>query len=173
VLVVAGGGGSDRPSVQTLQAAATAAGCTYKEFPEEGRNHVTTPRTPKDYKTNPPTSGDHNPNPAADGEYPAGNEPPIGNWVHTLEHGRVILQYKPGSSTATIAALQALFKEPVLSSGASYHMVIMQNNTGMPFQTAAVAWRHYLGCKDAAPRTIKAMQIFRDHFVDKGPEFIP
>jgi len=172
-LAVAGGGGSDRPDESAIKAEATAAGCVYKSFPEEGRNHVTTTRTPANYKTNPPTSGDHNPNPASDGEYAAGNEPALANWLHTLEHGRVLLQYKPGSSTATVAAMQSLFKEKVLDSGASNHIVLMQNNTKMPFATAAVGWRHYLGCKDAAPATVKAMRTFRDHFVDKGPEFIP
>jgi hypothetical protein len=174
VLAVAGGsGGAARPGESAVATAAAAAGCVYKSFPEEGRGHVTTTLTAKNFKTNPPTSGNHNPTPAQDGEYPAGNEPAIENWVHTLEHGRVILQYKPGSSTATVNALKKLYKEPVLDSGGSYHMVLMQNNTKMPFATAAVAWRHYVGCKDASPASIKAMRTFRDRFVDKGPEFIP
>jgi len=174
VLALSGGGSaSDRPSEAAVKTAATAAGCTYKAYPDEGRGHVATTRTAANYKTNPPTSGDHNPNPAPDGNYAAGNEPAIENWIHTLEHGRVILQYKPGTSTSDVSALTKLFQQPVLDSGASYHMVLMQNDSKMTFQTAAVAWRHYVGCKDASPATIKAMTVFRDRFVDKGPEFIP
>jgi hypothetical protein len=172
-LAVVGGGGSNRPDDTAVKAAATAAGCTYKAFPEEGRGHVTTTLTPKNFKTNPPTSGNHNPNPAQDGEYAAGSEPKIENWVHTLEHGRVILQYTPNAPAGTVTALQRLFREPVLDSGNSYHMLLMQNNTNMPFETAAVAWRHYMGCKDAGPASVKALRTFRDRFVDKGPEFIP
>jgi hypothetical protein len=172
VLALAGGGGGNRPSEAAVKAAATAAGCVYKSFPEEGRGHTTLPRTPANYKTNPPTSGDHNPNPAADGSYPAGGEPALANWVHTLEHGRIILQYVPGSPPATVTALQKLFAEPVAGSGASYHMVLMQNNTKMPFKTAAVAWRHYVGCTGATPAAIRAMRMFRDLLVDKGPELI-
>ena len=172
-LAVAGGGGSNRPSEAAVKTAATAAGCVYRSFPEEGRGHTAAVRTPANYKTNPPTSGDHNPDPAPDGLYPSGNEPALGNWVHTLEHGRILLQYAPDAPAADVTALTNLFKEKVLDSGASYHMVLMRNNTKMPFTTAAVAWRHYVGCKDASPATIAAMRTFRDHFVDKGPEFIP
>jgi hypothetical protein len=174
VLAVAGGKSSkERPSEASLVSSAQAAGCTYKTFPEEGRNHVTAKRTPADYKTNPPTSGDHNPNPAPDGLYPPGNEPAIENWVHTLEHGRVLLMYKPGTPQATVNALQKLYEEPVLDSGSSYHMVLMQNNTRMPFQTAAVAWRRYVACNNLSPKALAAMRVFRDRYVDQGPEFIP
>jgi hypothetical protein len=174
VLALAGGGSDNtRPTEAALRAAARTAGCTYKAFPSEGRNHVTQPRTAADYKTNPPTSGDHNPTPAPDGLYPAGNEPAIANWVHTLEHGRVLLMYKPGAPQANVAALQKLFEEDVLGSGKSYHMVLMQNNSNMPFQTAAVAWQHYVGCKDAGPAAVEAMRTFRDRYVDQAPERIP
>jgi hypothetical protein len=175
VVLAAAGGGSDknRASEADVTSAAKAAGCVYKTSPEEGRTHVTQKLTVADYKTNPPTSGNHNPTPAPDGQYPAGNEPAIENWVHTLEHGRVLLMYKPGAPQAAVDALQTLYEQPVLGSGKSYHMVLMQNNTNMPFQTAAVAWRHYVGCKNASPATIVAMRKFRDRYVDKGPEFIP
>ena len=174
VLAVTGGESSkDRPSDGAVTSAAKAAGCVYKAFPEEGRTHVTQKRTPANYKTNPPTSGDHNPNPAADGLYPPGNEPAIENWVHTLEHGRILLMYRPGSPQATVSALQKLFGEPVLDSGASYHMVVMENNTKMPFRTAAVAWRHYVGCSGVSPAALTAMRKFRDRWVDQAPELIP
>jgi hypothetical protein len=172
-LAVTGGGSSSRPAEAAVKADAAAAGCAYRSFPSEGRGHTTAPRTPANYKTNPPTSGDHDPNPAQDGLYPSGNEPGIGNWVHTLEHGRILLQYASDAPAADVTALTKLFNEPVLDSGNSYHMVLMRNNTKMPFKTAAVAWQHYLGCKDAGPASLKAMRTFRDRFVDKGPEFIP
>ncbi len=174
VLVLAGGGGSaDRPGEAAVKSAATAAGCVYKSFPDEGRGHTANPRTPADYKTNPPTSGDHNPDPAQDGLYASGNEPAIGNWIHTLEHGRILLQYATEAPQASVAALTKLFQEPVLGKDKSYHEALMRNNTNMPFQTAAVAWRHYVGCKSTTPAATAAMRKFRDRFVDKGPELIP
>jgi Protein of unknown function (DUF3105) len=174
VLAIAGGGkDGNRTSNAAVAAAAKTAACEYKSFPSEGRGHVNNPRTAADYKTNPPTSGDHNPNPAPDGIYPSGNEPAIENWVHTLEHGRVLLMYKPGAPQESIAALEKLYEENVLDSGNSYHMVLMQNNSKMRFQTAAVAWQHYIGCNDLSPTALEAMRKFRDRFVDQGPEFIP
>lgn len=174
VLALAGGGkGTERATDTAVISAARAAGCVAKTFPDEGAGHVNDRRTASDYKTNPPTSGDHNPTPGPDGLYPPGNEPAIENWLHTLEHGRVILMYKSGAAAETVTALQRLYEEPVLGKAASYHMLLMRNNTKMPFQAAAVGWRHYVGCNDVGPAAIKALRAFRDRYVDKGPELVP
>src|ERR671936_2660231 len=109
-VVVLAGGGSGNDSVDTtkLAADAKAAGCTFRSFPSEGRTH--TSGTVK-YKTNPPTSGNHNPTPAQDGIYAPGNEPAPENWVHSLEHGRILFQYKPGTPASDIAKLQKVAQE--------------------------------------------------------------
>jgi hypothetical protein len=167
-----GDGGADVDDAQ-LRSTAAAAGCVYRAFPNEGRDHVTDARTTADYKTNPPTSGAHNPTPAADGLYVAGNEPPIANWVHTLEHGRVLIQYRPGTRQPVVAQLERLFNEDVKGSGGAYHSVLMRNNTKMPFQVAAVAWRHYMACREFTPKSIGALRTFRRALIDKGPETIP
>jgi Protein of unknown function (DUF3105) len=173
VLVIAGGGGDDGRDETNLTAAAKTAGCTVKSFPDEGAAHVPQKLTIKDFKTNPPTSGDHNVTPAPDGVFAPGNEPEIENWVHTLEHGRILFQYKPGTPTARIGQLQTLFNEPVLDSGNGYHSVLMQNNTKMPFAVAAVAWRHYVGCPEFTDQSLAALRAFRELYVDTAPEKIP
>ena len=163
------------PEQQTsnVDDAAKAAGCTLQHPPIEGRGHEAKDFKPSDYKTNPPTSGAHNPTPAADGLYVAGNEPAIENWVHTLEHGRVLLQYRPGTGAPVVGQLQNLFNEDVKGSGNGYHSVLMQNNSNMPFQVAAVAWRHYMGCRAFSPKSIEALRTFREALIDKAPEKIP
>jgi hypothetical protein len=170
-----GGGGGDGPKIDDAKLKSTAAesGCVYRAFPSEGRDHVTTTRTAADYKTNPPTSGAHNPNPAGDGLYVAGNEPPIENWVHTLEHGRVLFQYRPGTSQPVVKQLEQLFNENVKGSGGAYHSVLMRNNSKMPFQVAAVAWQHYMACRQFTPKSIGALRTFRTALIDKGPETVP
>jgi hypothetical protein len=177
VAVSSGGGGrgDNGPDIDDAQLKSTAAAssCVYRAFPSEGREHVTATRTAADYKTNPPTSGAHNPNPAADGLYVAGNEPEIENWVHTLEHGRVLLQYRPGTSQPVVKQLEQLFTEDVKGSGGAYHSVLMRNNSKMPFQVAAVAWRHYMACREFTPKTIGALRTFRNALIDKGPETVP
>jgi Protein of unknown function (DUF3105) len=186
VVAVAAGGGSsssDGPSpsdsasssvklpvrkTTDLAAAAKAAGCVVKSFPLEGRDHTTAKVT---YHTNPPTSGNHNPDPAEDGFYPNG-APPKERFVHALEHGRVEMQWKPGTPQNVIDTLQALFNEP-LKGKAGYHQLLFENNTGMPFQVAASSWQHYLGCPKWNENVIDAIRAYREQYVDKGPEFIP
>jgi hypothetical protein len=168
-----GGGGDANVDSAKLAAAAKRAGCVYGSFPDEGRDHSAKKLTAADYKTNPPTSGTHNPTPAGDGLYVAGNEPEIENWVHTLEHGRVLFQYKPGTKPDVVAQLTKLFNEDVAGSGGAYHSVLMQNNSNMSAQIAAVAWRHSMTCAQFTPQTIDALRTFRDELIDKGPETVP
>ncbi|HWI07632.1 MAG TPA: DUF3105 domain-containing protein [Solirubrobacteraceae bacterium] len=178
VAVSGGGGGADDDGGADVDAGrlkdvAQSSGCVYRAFPDEGQDHVTEPLTEADFKTNPPTSGAHSPEPAPDGLYVAGNEPEIVNWVHTLEHGRVIFMYRPGVDRAVVTQLEALFNEDVKDSGGAYHSVLMRNNTKMPFEVAAVAWRHYMACREFTPKSIEALRVFREELVDKGPESVP
>jgi hypothetical protein len=173
VLAVAGSGGDDGRDTGDLVAAAAAADCTVRNFPDYGAGHVTKELKASDFKTNPPTSGDHNVNPAPDGVYAPDNEPKIENWVHTLGHGRILFMYKKGTPNGRIAQLQNLYNEPVLDSGNGYHSVLMQNNTEMPFAVAAVAWRHYVGCTEFTDRSIAALRAFRETYVDTAPEQVP
>ena len=175
VVFAVGSGGGDADSVDDddLANAAEAAGCVYRAFPEEGREHTADEVTAEDFETNPPTSGTHNPTPAQDGIYAPGNEPAIENWVHTLEHSRIIFQYKPGTDPSAVTQLTALFNEDVAGSGGGYHSVLMQNNSGMEPQVAAVAWRHYMTCDEFTDQTIDAFRQFREALVDEGPEVVP
>lgn len=169
VVALAGGGGSDKVDASNLAADATAAGCTYKSYPSEGREHTTGKVR---YKTNPPTSGKHNPTPAQDGIYAPGNEPSPENWVHSLEHGRVLFQYKPGTPQNQVAQLQKLAEEE-LNGTAGYHVLMFQNNTKMPAQFALVAWTKSLTCNALNSKSEDVMRAFRKAFTDKGPELIP
>jgi hypothetical protein len=171
IAVVALAGGSKGGSADTgnLAANATAAGCTFKSYKSEGRDH--TSKKVK-YKTNPPTSGPHNPVPAQDGIYAPGNEPAPENWVHSLEHGRVLFQYKPGTPAADVNKLRSLVDEEVNGSG-GYHALLFQNNTNMPTQYALVAWTKSLTCEKLTTKSEDVMRQFRKAFTDKGPEFIP
>ncbi len=173
VLALAGGGGDDDARDKgDLTAAAKSAGCVVRSFPDEGANHVEKDLKASDYKTNPPTSGDHNVTPAQDGVYATGNEPEIKNWLHTLEHGRILFMYKEGAPAGRIAALQNLFNEESLGKPA-YHSALMQNNSEMPFEVAAVAWRKYVGCEKYSDGALAALRAFRDVNVDKAPEQVP
>jgi hypothetical protein len=170
LLALGGGGGNDSSvDVTKLTADAKAGGCTFKQWPAEGRTHTPDKVT---YKTNPPTSGNHNPTPAQDGIYRAGNTPPKENFVHSLEHGRIEFQYKPGTPAGDVAKLRALAEES-LEGSAGYHVLLFENNTDMPTQFAATAWTKSMTCSSVSPAAINAMREFRTAYTDKGPEFIP
>jgi Protein of unknown function (DUF3105) len=187
VLVVAGIGGSgggDKttdPSklaanvklppqqVSDLGTAAKAAGCKVTNPPIEGRTHETKKFTAADYKTNPPTSGAHFPQWYDDGIYQPGDVPNLGMLVHTLEHGRIDVQYRPGTPKTTVQQLEALLGE----EDDGYHMLLFQNTTKMPYEVAATAWGHLLACPQMNPKVFDAIRTFRERYIDQGPEQVP
>jgi hypothetical protein len=169
LLALGGGGGDGVASASQIRADAQAAGCAFREFPSEGRDH-TSDRVR--YRTNPPTSGAHNPLPAPDGVYKPGNEPNKENWVHTLEHGRVLFQYAPGTPQAQVDQLTDLAQEE-LEGTEGYHTLVFQNNTGMRAKFAAVAWTRSVTCDRLDDASLDVMRKFREAYTDKAPEFIP
>jgi hypothetical protein len=180
-IAAAAGGGGDSNSVSPsasnipnkpvpatkltdLDAAAKAAGCTVKTFASEGRSHVDGQVA---YKTNPPTSGNHNATPSDDGTYAPGQTPAKENYVHTLEHGRIEIQYAPDTVPTRIGQLQTLMDED------SYHALLFENNTRMPYAVAATAWTHLLGCKKFTGQSFDAIRAFRKRYTDQAPEAVP
>jgi Protein of unknown function (DUF3105) len=149
--------------------AAKAAGCTLTNPEFEGQNHEDKQFKASDYQTNPPTSGNHTPDWYDDGVYEPGTTPSLGMLVHTLEHGRIDVQYKPGTPADVVAKLDALLAEQ--SNG--YHMLLFQNTTGMDAQIAATAWGHSLTCPKFNDQVFDALRTFRNQFIDKGPEDVP
>jgi len=161
----------DPPPVKTktLVAAARAAGCTLENPPEQGVEHEQREFTEADYNSNPPTSGTHFPTWYEDGVYAPGTTPELGRLVHALEHGRIEIQYQPGMPAATVGRLEKLVDQ--LDSG--YHMLLFENATKMPYEIAATAWGHLLGCPKMNDQVFDALRAFRKNYVDKGPEIVP
>ena len=145
-----------------LRPAAQAAGCTVRDLEEEGNQHV---GGPVQYRSNPPTSGNHAAEPAEDGAYTSA--PAKEALVHSLEHGRVVMQFRPGAPEEVRGGLKALFDED------PYQMVLVPNETNMPFEVAATAWRHLLGCPRMNDRVYDALRAFRDEYRGRGPEPVP
>jgi Protein of unknown function (DUF3105) len=186
VAVVAGTGGGDseaeapraaseaeiaqlpRQQTSDYQAAAEAAGCTLSNPTYEGAGHQDKEFKPSDYQTNPPTSGPHTPIWYQDGIYAPGDVPDLGQLVHTLEHGRINVQYKPGTPAKTVSQLEALLAE---QSG-GYHMLLYENTTNMDAQVAATAWTHSLTCPAMNDKVFDAIRTFRARYIDKGPETV-
>jgi hypothetical protein len=177
VAVAAGGGGggsgdsalgfstkakiSATPPVEKipdLQQAAKAAGATLDNPPIEGRTHVT---GKVKYHTNPPTSGNHYPIPQEDGVYT--KTPPFTHLVHTLEHGRIEIQYNPSIDPKRIAQLGGLYNDD-----RSYTLLFP--NARMPYAVAVTAWGHLAGVKKVTDATFDLIRDFKRRYQGTAPE---
>jgi hypothetical protein len=99
--------------------------------------------------------------------------------VHALEHGRVILWFRPSATPKVRGQLKALFDEsPEL-------LVLTPNTTGMPYEVAASAWSgdrgaspaprevgYVLGCPRMSDSVLDALRAFIAEHRGKGPERI-
>jgi hypothetical protein len=152
-----------------INEAAEAAGCKLTNATFEGASHEEKEFTPADYQTNPPTSGNHTPDWYDDGIYVPGTTDSLGMLVHTLEHGRINIQYKEGTPAATVEELEALYA----SMNEGYHLMLYQNTTGMDAQVAATAWTQSLTCPEMNDEVFDAIRTFTQRYIDKGPETVP
>jgi hypothetical protein len=191
VLLVAGGGGGGGggtkgtdllPSggtvptrrVSDLTTAARAGGCVLRRQRATSRQHITNLHQRVHYSTNPPSSGRHYEFPAQEGAY--SKAPPDVAAVHSLEHGRVDIWFKPSLARSKRADLKALFDEEK-----GYQLLLMPR-PNMPYQMAATAWGrdptpngtgYLLGCSTLTDRGFDALRDFIDAHRGQGPEPVP
>lgn len=162
--------GTAPPAVQNLdlESSAAAAGCTLRlNLPDEGNTHLEPGSKAPKYRTNPPTSGDHvaPPYQQADGAY--AEAPESIQFLHSLEHGRIEVQYAPDLPEADQLALKGVFDES--PSG-----MLLFPNSDMPYAVAATAWTQLMGCKRyEGAKTLDAIRNFRDQYRGRGPEAVP
>ena len=165
------------PAAKTtnLAAAAKAAGCTTLDTPDAiartdaNRTHEQ-PGTKIKYATNPPSYGPHYPAPASDGEYKQADLPATPYLVHALEHGRIEYQYQPSLPAGGVKQLEALFNEQDGQWSSGQMLLLYPNATNMPYQVAATAWGHVMGCKTFNQGVFDAFRAFRLKYTDQGPE---
>ncbi len=161
--------GTPPPAVELgdLVAAAREAGCELQQdLPDEGATHLNPSKDdlPK-YKTNPPTSGDHYPVPVADGAFL--DTPSPGNYVHSLEHGRIQVQYSPDLPEEDQLALKGVFDE-------NRPGMVLFPNPDIEGELAVVAWTQLMSCETfEGAATLDAIRAFRNTYLGRGPEAIP
>jgi hypothetical protein len=161
--------GTTPPAIQQadLEEAAKVADCDLQlDLPDEGNSHLKPNEDPPEYETNPATSGDHivPPLQASDGAYADPVEPI--NAVHSLEHGRVIIQYDPELPESDQLMLKGVFDESPAG-------MLMFPNPDMPYEVAVTAWTQLAGCKTYSDGTIDVIRDFRDTYRGQGPEPVP
>jgi hypothetical protein len=141
--------------VVNLQQAAKQAGCVLRlKLKDEGHTHIPAGSEAPDYKTNPPTSGNHvePPYQQADGAY---SEMPLPiDMVHSLEHGRMEIQYSPDLPEEAQLELKGLYET-------MYGGTLLFPNTEMPYEAAATTWTNLIGCKKyEGAKTLDAIAAF-------------
>lgn len=141
--------------ITNLAAAAKAAGCDLRlHLKDEGHEHIPPGSPTPDYKTNPPTSGAHvePPYQQADGAY--SETPEEIDYVHSLEHGRMEIQYAPGLPEKDQLALKGLYDT-------MYGATLLFPNGKMPYKVAATTWTNLLGCPTyEGAKTLDAIRAF-------------
>jgi hypothetical protein len=168
------GGSVPEQRVTDLAAAARAARCDLDSFRADSRDHTADLSERVSYKSNPPTSGKHFQTPAEDGAY--SEAPAAQELVHSLEHGRVVIWFKPSLPREQRANLRSLFEED------DYQMLITPDPDRMKYAVAATAWSadpaplgtgRLLGCPRITPQVYDALRAFRDEHRGNGPEPVP
>jgi len=164
--------GTEPPTVVNgdLTGAANVAGCDLQtNLPDEGNTHFTDEDKVVEHKTNPPTSGDHYSNPRevgsgalADGAFL--ETPNVNRTVHSLEHGRINIQYSPDLPEEDQLALKGVFDSDRPG-------VNLFPNADMPYDVAVTAWTNLVGCETyEGVATLDVVRAFRDAYRGQGPE---
>jgi len=132
-----------------------------KEMPIEGSEHVAE-GTDISYQSNPPTSGRHWPAPLRDGVYD--KEKPDQAVVHSLEHGRIWISYKP--------SIPEEAKQALLELARSRSLVILTPREKNETDIALVGWQRLdaFNLDGAAAFDQKRIFDFISRYANKGPE---
>jgi hypothetical protein len=143
---------------QRLEGVLTSGSCQVDTRSDSGSDHIPNAT----YKVDPPSGGDHEPVAAQPGIYKPGEVPSDGKLVHAMEHGYVILWYRPGD-TKLMSDVEDL--------GDRYSDVtLVIPRTSMDVPVAATAWHRRLLCPSFDE---KALEEFIEAYQGKGPEKIP
>jgi hypothetical protein len=107
--------------------------------------------------TNPPVTGRRvERTTATDGSHIGRSTPSINSTIHSLLHGRVLIQYRPGLPETEVRALDQLVKSD------PDRVVGFTNQTRMTAPVAATAYLSLLTCPRVTPATLHALRVFRD-----------
>lgn len=115
------------------------------------------------YNTNPPTSGPHYPPPVAPidpGFYSNDIEPE--KVVHNLEHGEIVIWYKPDAPQSTIDDIQKVTEQQPAAT-----VAVPWNDIASGKELVLTAWGHLQPCVEVSQDVV---DHFRTLYQGKGPE---
>jgi hypothetical protein len=134
-----------------------------RSYPSEGIRHVDRGRD-VEYDTYPPTSGPHYDGTVAAGFYD--ETPAMGDVVHTLEHGAVVIYYDPDALTES--AEESLRAWANAHTGTWRSVVVVPHARSDPEAPYVLtAWRHLLRMDEYDATVVRA---FLAEYLGRGPE---
>lgn len=138
-----------------LKDAADRAGCELLlHLRDEGHKHLPPSAPTPDYRTSPPNSGNHfeSPYQQADGAY--AESPPQAAVVHSLEHGRLAIEYRPTLPEDEQRELLGLYRS-------MWAGTLIFPYSDMSSEIAAVTWTNLLLCNQyRGTLTLEAIRAF-------------
>jgi hypothetical protein len=142
---------------------------------DRGRNHVAA-GTVIQYVECPPASGPHYASPARRGFYGPEQRLPVGAWIHSLEHGMVVVLYSCGADGnncpdgATLDALRQFADNAPQTAVAQQcqikNKLIVARFDQMSARFAAVSWDRVMLADTYDPTTFLT---FYNQWVDNSP----
>jgi Protein of unknown function (DUF3105) len=150
-----GGAGTEDVSVPVVEEtklthAAASAGCVLRHAGTRDR-------------LNPPVAGPATGSPARAGFYD-GEAPQAVSLVAALRRGVIVIQFRADLDATQLDELHRI--QRALPAGT----IVVRNETSMPYQVAAVGYRHLLGCRRFTEQALDALQLFRGRYVGSGPD---
>jgi hypothetical protein len=136
------------------------------QVPTEGNRQHVDQGADLHYRNRPPSSGDHYPTPAGYGVF--SHDIAGGNLVHTLEHGGVVIYYRPDlCDQGCLSQLQQTYNTAPKSQRYGVVKMTVAPWSDMDPAITAAAWGWVDGMDQ--PDVQRILAFYREH-VDRGPE---
>ena len=137
------------------------------QVPIEGNRQHVSQGQPIQYRNRPPSSGDHYDQPWNYGV--SDQQVPTGNWVHNLEHGGIVVLYRPDLCDQTcVGQLRDTYNSaPSSQLFPGYRKMVVTPYPDMDHAIATVAWG-WVDEMDVVDKD-RILAFYRAH-VDRGPE---
>ncbi|MBW3595165.1 MAG: DUF3105 domain-containing protein [Actinobacteria bacterium] len=139
------------------------ADCTPVErYPDMGADHIRPGQPHEPYNSNPPTSGPHYDRPADPGFYEPSSAIEPERLVHNLEHGQVVIWYRPHVNEFLEEQVEQLVaQEPNATVAAPFE------NINDPYNIVLTTWTRARACVNVSQEVVDE---FRRRFQGRAPE---
>ena len=131
-------------------------------YSEMAPRHIEDGAPHKPYNSNPPTSGPHYAVPASPGFYETSEAPDPEQVVHNLEHGQVVIWYRPNINTFFESQIAQL-----VAQAPQHTVAVPFEEMNTPYNIVITTWTKARACENASQDVV---DDFREKFQGRAPE---